>query len=234
MSFAVGEIISMKGGGWDSLHTSLVLDQSIDTETVAVSEDGVADVTLEVREAKELETKDANSKPVEGAKGATGTYRVDSTGVVQNLVLVPPPDSTFKASDLDALKSLLRLNIFPVPTEAIGIGAKSTVTQVVNEHQLQMNEQMAIELVKRTGSQLVLRVEIEGRGSRDTIVGDQHQTLGLDSHTKLLAKLSPTKLVPRSLELENQTVQTVKPEGVDDPKEQLRITIDRTVEMRSK
>jgi hypothetical protein len=234
LKMTMAQVIQMKGGGWDNRYVPIGIAQTIDFENKAVSPDGIAEVAFQIREVAELKTKDANSPPIEGAKGATGTYKVDSTGVIQDLMLVAAPDSIYKGSDLDVLKGLLRLTALPVPSEPIGVGAKWTVTQVVYEHETSMNEQMAIELVKRTHSGVVLRVEIKGSGSRESAAGGQQQTISLDTKTQGLVKLSPTKVVPRSSKLEHQTLQTVKVAGVDDPAGQLNVTIDRQVTMQSK
>jgi hypothetical protein len=227
------QVLQMKGGGWDNRYVPTGIAQTIDVATQAVSANGTAEVAFHIREVAELETADANSAPIEGAKGWTGTYRVDSTGVIRNLVLEPSPNAERTAEQLDALKGLIRLTVFPVPAEAIGVGAKWTVAQIVHEYETRMSEHMTIELLELDGSHIVLRVEVKGRGSKQSDLGGKPQTISLDTNNRVLAKLSSTKLVPRSSELKNHTIQTVKVAGVDGPLGRLDVTIDRTVKMQS-
>lgn len=234
LEMTIAQTIEMKGGGWDHHYVPISIAQTIEFSNKAVSTDGTTKVGLTVREVEALETKDANSPAIEGGKGATGTYEVDSTGIIKDLVLVGAPDSIYKGSDLDMLKGLLRLTIIPVPSEAIGVGAKWTVTQSVYEHQTVIDEQLSIELVERTASEITLRVKIEGSGSRQPDVGGRQQKISLDTDTAGRIKLRLTALVPRSSELEQRTLQLVQAEGVDDAKEELKVTIDRRVTTQSK
>ncbi len=229
------QTIDMKGGGWDHVYVPVGIAQTIDFATTAVSTDGIADVALTIREVEELDTKGANSPAIEGGKGATATYKVDSMGVIQDLVLVGAPDSIYKATDLDVLRGLIRMTVVPFPAEAIGVGAKWTVTQGVYEFQTALTEQMAIELIDVGGPNMTLRVEIKGSGSRHVVIQEgNEQTISLDTDTKLLVKVSLKKLVPRSSKLEHKTAQTVTVIGADDPDGQLKVNIDRKVTMRSK
>ena len=227
------QVHQMRGGPWDDRFVPTGIVQTIDFATNAVSADGSAEVAFHIREVAELETPDANSPSLLGAEGWTGTYKIDSTGVIQDLVLVPSPGSKYTPPQMAALNGAIRWTVFPIPTAAIGVGAKWTVTQVVHEDRIPMNLRMAIELVDLTGSDMLLRVEIKGSGTRKDSTGDKEQTISMDVDVRHLVKVSSTKLVPRSSEFENHTIQTVKVAGVDGPMGQLDVIIDRTVKMQS-
>jgi hypothetical protein len=227
------QVLEMRGGGWDDRFLPVGIARTVDFVTNAVSAEGTAEVAFHIRETAEIETPDANSPAIEGAKGATGTYNMDSTGVIRDFVLVPAPDSKFAAHQLDTLKALLRMTVFPVPTEAVGVGAKWTVTQVVHEQKMAIKEQMSIELLKHAGSRIAVRAHVKGSGSRQSDISGNPQTITINTDTKVLAKMSSTKVVSRSSELESQTIQTV--ETADgDASTNLKMTIDRTVGMQSK
>jgi len=237
MSFEVGETITMKGGSgtWDTLFTPLVLLQSIDVETVAVSKDGVADVTLEVRDAKELEGSVAkpNTKQM-NPTGVTGRYKINTEGVVTELTLDPPPKSLkVQKSFLDSLRSKLRSIAPPFPKEPVGIGAKWTVAAEVNEFLAHMQEQVTVELVERTDSEIVLRFEIKSTGAiHHDFTPPQDVTVDIKAHGE--ATLDPSKVVPSSSELAQQIVQTATIEGADAPDAPTVQTLTYTVKVQSK
>ena len=233
MVLTTTQAFEMKGGGWDGRKVPTGIAQTIDFTTKVVSADGTAEVIFHVREAVELETPDANSAAMLNAKDWTGTYKVDSKGVIQDLLLVPSADTIYKPIQMPALNNALRWSVFPVPDEPIGVGAKWTVTQVVHEEEIPMTVRTAIELVELDGSDMVLRVEIKGGGAKHLNVGGQQQTISMESYVHDLAKLSLTKLVPRSSEYENHTVQTVNVAGVQGPMGRLDVIIDRKVMVKS-
>ena len=84
MAFEVGQTASMKGSGWDRDVRMLALLESIGIETVTVSHDRMAAVTLEVREVKELPNtaENANSRQMD-TTGVTGSYRINTEGVIR-------------------------------------------------------------------------------------------------------------------------------------------------------
>lgn len=225
---SINQVFEMKGGGWDHRSVPTPIAQTIDFTTKRVSADGNAEVDLFIREVTELESPEADSPAIIGGKSATGTYKVDSTAVIQDLVLVPSAESKYK--QLGVLESLLRLTLFPVPKEPIGAGAKWTVERDISQFGHQAIERMMIEALEVTDSGAVLRVEIKVHGGKP---GGPKQTVTLDTDTEVLAKLSSAKLVPLSVELENHTVETVKTAGVDGPMGQLTARTDRTVTMQS-
>jgi hypothetical protein len=234
MSFAVGETVRMKGGGWDHLNTSLVLDQSIDIETVAVSEDGVANVTLEVREAKELEksVRKPNTKQM-NTTGVTGSYKINTEGVITELTLDPPPHSRTVAKPfLDSMRSKLRWMAPPFPKEPVGVGAKWTVAAEVNEFVTRMKEEVTVELVKRTGSEIVLSFEVKSTGVKHHD-WTPPQDVAVDVETRGQAKLNPNKVLPRSSKLAQQIVQAATILGPDAP-EAATQTLTYEVKIRSK
>jgi hypothetical protein len=89
------QVHQMRGGSWDDRFVPTGIVQTIDFVTNAVSAEGIAEVAFHIRDVAELETPDANSPSLLGAEGWTGTYKVDSTGVIQDLVLVPSPGSKY-------------------------------------------------------------------------------------------------------------------------------------------
>jgi len=224
----IKQTFSMRGGGWDNQSVPTGIAQTIDFTTNSVSPDGSAEVALLIREVAEVQTPDADSAAIIGGKDATGTYKVSSAGVIQDLKLVASPDAKYKA--LDVIESLLRLTLLPVPEEPIGVGAKWTVTQTLNQFGTPANEVMTVELVELHDSELVVRVGIQSKGSRPAAA---EKTVSLATDTQILAKLRRNKLLPVSSELENQTVEVVKAAGVDGPMGKLTVRTRRTVTMRS-
>ena len=224
----IKQTFSMRGGGWDNQSVPTGIAQTIDFTTNSVSPDGSAEVALLIREVAEVQTPDADSAAIIGGKDATGTYKVSSAGVIQDLKLVASPDAKYKA--LDVIESLLRLTLLPVPEEPIGVGAKWTVTQTLNQFGTPANEVMTVELVELHDSELVVRVAIQSKGSRPAAA---EKTVSLATDTQILAKLRRNKLLPVSSELENQTVEVVKAAGVDGPMGKLTVRTHRIVKMRS-
>jgi hypothetical protein len=234
LNMTTAQVLDMRGGGWDDRFIPIGIAQTIDLTTQAVSAEGTAEVALHIRDVTPIETPDASSPAIEGAKDWTGTYKVDPTGVIQEFLFVPAPGSKLKAASLDALKYLLRWTFFPVPAEPIGVGAKWTVDQVVHEHQMAITEQMSIELVERAGSNIVLRVEIKESGSRRSDITGTPQEITINTDAQVLAKLSRTKLAPRSSALDVLMIQTVETTAEDGSPTKLKMTIDRTIKMQSK
>ena len=110
---SINQVFEMKGGGWDHRSVPTPIAQTIDFTTKSVSADGTAEVDLFIREVTELDSQEADSPAIIGGKAATGTYKVDSTAVIQDLVLVPSAESKYK--QLAVLESLLRLTLFQSP-----------------------------------------------------------------------------------------------------------------------
>jgi len=212
--------------------------QTIDFVIQDVSADGLAEVTFEVRDDAILNTPNVTpGLHITGAKGATGTYRVDSTGVIHDFAFTPPPDANPRA-DLEYVENLLRLMVFPVPDQPIGVRAKWTVTRDVERRGIPMKEQVTLELLKLAGSQITLAFELKSNGSRQTKVGkpsaEALRTEETSWDAKGRTKSSLTKLVPRLSTLENVLVlesKLTKPEGQT---EQVDMIVERRIEMRRK
>jgi len=228
------ETIEMKGAGWDSLYHPRAIVQRIGVETKTVSPEGVAEVALEVREAKEIEASvEAPNARMMNATGVSGTYTIDARGLVSDLRLIPPAAGKVRAAHLDAMRSRLRWMAPPFPEEPIGVGAKWSVTGVANEYQAQMNEEMSVELLGRTASEIVLRFEIKSSGTVRHDFEVQPQTISYQIETRGEAKLDPSKLVPRSSTLESTMVQAVTLIGVEEPPEgSLKVTTVHTAHFK--
>jgi hypothetical protein len=229
LNTTINQVFEMKGSGVDTQSAPAGIKQTIEFTTKGVSATGTADVEVLIREVEELGTSESDSPAIIGGKGATGTYKVDSTGAIQSLELEAAPDAKYKT--LDVIKNLLRRTLFPFPKEPIGAGAKWTVTQALDQFGTPANEVTNAELLELDESELVVRLEIKGTGSRPGAPG---QTVTLEMDTQILARLSPSKLVPLSSELESQTVETVKAAGVDGEMGELTVRTNRTVKMQGK
>jgi len=235
MSFGVGETITMKGGGWDTLHTPLVLVQSIDLETVAVSKDGVADVTLKVRGAKELEgsVEKPNTKQMDPT-GVTGSFKINTEGVITELNLEPPPNNRKVLKPfLDSMRSKLRWMAPPFPKEPVGVGAKWTVAAEVNEFMTLMKQEVTVELVERAGSEIVVSFEVKSTGNKHHAFANQPQDIAINVETSGQAKLDPNKVAPRSSKLAQEIIQAATLVGADAP-EGATQTLTYEVKVRSK
>lgn len=235
MSLEVGEVIAMKGGGWDMLRTPLALDQTIDLETVAVSKDGVAEVTLTVREAKEVEgSVEAPNTRQMNPTGVTGRFKIDAQGVMTELALDPPPNNPkIQKPFLDSMRSKLRWMAPPFPKEPVGVGAKWTVTTEVNEFLTRLQEKATVELVERTGSEIVLRFEVESTGTRHHDFTPP-QDITVDVQVDGQAEVDPSKVVPSSSKLNQQVVQNATILGPDAPDEPTVQTLSYEVKVLRK
>ncbi|MGB5810231.1 MAG: hypothetical protein WBG86_06855 [Polyangiales bacterium] len=236
MSFAVGETVSMKGGGWKILHTSLVMAQTIDLETVAVSKDGVADVKLEVRGAKEVpdSVPEPTTKQMDPT-GVTGSYKINTEGVITEVDLNPPPKSLTVAKPfLTTMRTKLRWMAPPFPKEPVGIGAKWTVTVEVNEYLTRIKEEATVELVERTDSEIVLKFEVEGGGTIHHAFEKQPQDVVVEAEGSGQATLNPKNVVPSSSKLAQKLVQTATLVGADVPDGPTVQTLTYDVKIRSK
>ena len=232
MTLEVGEVITMKGGGWDALSTPLALRQTIEIETASVSDDGTAEVTLRVVGAEEVEgtSEKPNTKQM-NPTGVTGRYQIDARGVMTGLDLEPPPNNLSVAKPfLDSMRSKLRAMAPPFPEEPVGVGAKWTVRSEVNEFITHLSEEVTVELVKATGSELVLRFEVSSKGTRHHDFTPP-QDIAVDVQSSGKATLQLDALVPASSELSQQIVQTATIEGVD---EKVVQTLKHTVKIRAK
>jgi len=233
MSLEAGERIRMKGGGWNVEHITLALLQTIDVETKAVSKNGVADVTLTIVDAKEVEgsvekptTKQMNPT------GVTGSYKINTLGVVTDLNLVPPPDNPkVQKTFLDSARNKLRWMAPPFPNEPVGVGANWKVVTEVNEFLTRMTEEATVELVERTDSGIVLRFEVKSTGVKEHDFTPP-QTITIDLETGGRAKIAPAKVVPRSSSLEQKNVQTASIEGM--PEKGVIQTLELTTAIESK
>lgn len=235
MSFRVDETITMKGPEWDTRSTPLARVQTIDIEIASVSDDGVAEVTLRVRETEEVagSVKEPNTKQMD-TSGVTGRYKINTEGVMTELGLEPPPnDFRVQKSFLGSMRSKLRMMAPAFPKEPVGVGAKWTVTTEVNEFLTRLHEEVTVELVKRTDSEIVLRFEVKSAGSRHHDFKPP-QDVTVDVETRGRAKLRLNELVPRSSKLEQQIVQTATLLGPDAPDEPVIQTLTHTVKIRAK
>ena len=226
------ESVFMKGGGLDTQHLPLGIAQTIDVETRAVSPDGVAEVAFEVRAVDVVETSVASpGAQLMDTTGVTGTYNVNSLGVVSNLELRPAPGAR-RPEYIGALRSELRWMAPPFPEEAIGVGAKWTVSGVINERRTQMNERAEVELVEVTESGVVLRFDVESAGTREPQSSRGPQTTGLDVSVHGQASLDPNRLAPSVSTLDMKMVQRVMVVGADKPAVPLDVTSDRKISVR--
>ena len=210
--------------------------QTIELGIDDMSAAGLAQVAFEVTNDQVLDASDAtDALYVTGAKGTKGGFRVSSKGVISDFALTVPPEAP-EGADLEYVENLLRLIVFPLPDEPIGVGAKWTVTRVVERRGMPTNEQVALELVELAGSEMGLKFKLESHGSKQETVGKaQHEALrtqDLRWDASGRTKISLTNLVPRSLTLENDVVlksQLARPTGAV---EHLDMSVDRRVEIR--
>lgn len=217
-------------------HVLPSLVQTVELAIEDVSSDGLARVAFQVTNDRVLETPNVTgSLSVTGAKGTTGSFRVDSKGVVSECELAVP-EVLPPGADLEYVQNLLRLMVFPVPDEPIGAGAKWSVARVVERRGIPMNEQVTLELVELAGSEVTLTFELESQGSRQTTIGAaENEAIKTEDFTWEAdgrTTTSLTRLVPRSLTLGNQLVlntQVARPSGAI---EHLDMNVDRRVEIR--
>jgi len=220
MSLEVGETITMKGGGWDHAYFTLPMLQTIDIETKGVA-DGVAEVSLNVREAKELEgDRKTRITHQMNPTGVTGSYKVSARGIVTELNLDPPPDNRkVQKVFLDSMRGKVRWMAPPFPKEPVGVGAKWTVASEVNEFLTRMKEEVTVELVERTDSEIVLSFEVTGEGLKKHPNFKPPQEVAIDGQIRGRATIRQDQVVPRSSKLEQKVVQTQRPTSADKPSE---------------
>jgi hypothetical protein len=240
----ITETIKMKGGGWDSDYQPIPTVQTTAVETKAVSADGTAEVALEVlkdEEVKEGTTEDTHMMDI---TGVTGTFMIDSAGEIAEIdFIVPSPPlvaqvgkrRTPRKQFLGMVSTSLRLMWPPLPEEPIGVGAKWTVTRVVPESRTLMREVMTVELVERTESEAVLRFEFESTGNRHHDFRENSQDVAITAEGKGQVTFARNELVPRSADLEHQSLSIVTIVGAEEkPDGTLHQTVGRTVKVRRK
>lgn len=231
MTLEVGEVITMKGGGWDALSRPLALRQTIELETASVSKDGTAEVTLRVVGAEEVEgtSEKPNTKQM-NPTGVTGRYQIDARGVMTELSLEPTPNNpSVQKPFLDSMRSKLRSMAPAFPEEPVGVGAKWTVSSEVNEFITHLSEEVTVELIKSTGSEVVLRFTVASKGDRHHDFKPP-QDITVEVKTSGEAKLDLGKVAPVSSDLKQEVVQTATIEGVE---EKVVQKLDHTVKVRS-
>lgn len=198
--------------------------------------DGPAQVTFEVTKDRVLDTSDANADLwVTPATGTKGSFQVDSLGVLSDFELIAS-SALPEGVDLEYVENLLRLIVFPVPDEPVGIGAEWDVSRAVERRGILTNEQVHIELEELSGSEVTVNFRLESHGSRQETIGTgQHEAVrtqnlrwGAEGRTKVRL----TSLAPILLKLENDVAlasQVARPTGAV---EKLDMRVDRRVEMR--
>ena len=228
--------VEMKGGGLNNEYHPSGVTLTIRAEIKAVAEDGTADVAVEVMKMKK-DDPDSDRREAQpmNSTGATGTYKINSQGVITDFVMSPPPGSTLQFVHFDGLKGQLRWMAPPFPEEAIGVGAKWTVDRIGYEHMSQMSEHIEVELVERTANKVALKFEVTSSGSRHHDFPENPQSIATTIDVKGRSEVNPNKLVPRSAKQETLLVQAVTLDNQEPPPEGfLKMTIDHTVKVKRK
>jgi len=227
--------IEMKGGSLDQRYAPSGVIQTIALETEAVSADGTAEVALRVQKSEKMveEEDPSEARPID-ATGLIGSYRIDPQGVISGLTLTPPPSSRKSPQAFDAMKNQFRWAAPPFPEEPIGVGAKWTVTQVVDDFHTQMEERIEVELVQRTDSNVVLKFDIKGTGSRIEKFPKSTHSVRVAIDVRGQTELDPSSLFPLSSTQEVKHVSMVTITEPEPPREGTTIAIESAIDFKTK
>jgi hypothetical protein len=112
----------------------------------------VAKVTAKPSKEVQPAQAEAGKKAAASLEGATGSFSIDSRGMVEELTIDAPSDASLLAGDMiDQIKQAIRLSSLPLPEEPVGEGAKWTVTQVVEQRTAKIAQSSTFELVNVEG-----------------------------------------------------------------------------------
>jgi len=220
---------------------------TITVEVKEVTADGTAQVEFTVVNVGIAETSTvppqrlpAMRRSLERAlKGKTGTYSVDSRGIVSTVELDPKPVRDEGVEQL--LGRLLYWTSVAVPEEEVGQGAKWTVQRVVEEGRFRIEEVSTVELRKLEGSRLDIALTIERTAPEQPIpvgpgvpAGSSSKLLRLQYEGIGAARWDLTKLVPRSFKVESTQEQAFVAPDPDGNPETLEVREDRVQIMTRK
>lgn len=211
--------------------------QTIHLDVGAVSDFGVAGVDFEVREERTIEASDVPRAQlhITATKGAKGSYKVDSAGVISDFRLTPPPELP-SGENVEHVEDLLRMTVFPLPAQPVGIGARWTVARTAKRRGMSMNEQVTLELVELADSDIAIRFELESSGTTETDIGSpQAAAVKKETHSWNAVGRTQSTLVspsPRSTKMLNVVGYTSQVERPDRELEEFNVTIERKVEMK--
>lgn len=155
--------LPMMGSQTVRAPTSLI---DMEIEVLDVEDDGdihyrftIKDVSIAEREGAMPGMGDAMLQALRPMIGTTGDVRVDDSGWTQDARLTPS-----EAADpalIDNMQRSMRNASAPLPGEAVGVGARWTLTQQIEEQGLTVQQVATYELVEMNGPALVLKTTIQ-------------------------------------------------------------------------
>jgi hypothetical protein len=222
---------SIRGGGESPAPEAFDIPEvifEVAVETREVTLNGTAQVEFEVLSAGAPEAPiryspqvvKALRESVGRAKGTTGTYSIDSRGVVGDVQLVP--ESVRDDGVETVLRRLLAWTTMPLPEEAVGRDGKWIITREIERGGTRVSEVSRVKLAKIEGSRIDLDVKIDGASPeqglskgpgvspRGSATGPRLELEGIQRFEGDL-----TKLVPQSSRIESTTKTTVLVRGSD-------------------
>ena len=212
--------------------------QRLELSVVSVSDDGLAEVSYEALSDEIIKTpKVSPGVHITPAKGVRGTYKVDARGVVSEFSL-SLPEGLNQDADLEYVENLLRLTVLPVPSEAVGVGAKWSVTREGERRGIPMKERLSVELIRAEGARVELAFELQSEGSRESEVAPRGKLLGVrfeeyswNATGRLKTNLSA--VVPKRADVDNELVLSSRFESPGNAPDQLDMKVSRELEMRA-
>jgi len=168
------------------------------------------------------------SKVVEGArarfeeaantvKGSTGSYSLDSRGIVRDIKIELPSDASLNAHRMaQSIQWSLSQMLVPFPEEPVGQGAKWTAAGVVEiGGGIRVRQLSKVELVKLEGSLVEIKVEVGQNRETSvfdlpTMPGKKAQLVKLDSKGSSQATWHLAEIVPRSASVESAEYKLVR------------------------
>jgi hypothetical protein len=105
-----------------------------------------------------------------GISGLTGTGGISARGVFKKMEMKYPADATPQLRQtVDQMKEGMSSASIPFPEEAIGVGAKWEVKQVLKSQGMTINQTATYELVSIEGGQVVIKSAIEQTAANQKI-----------------------------------------------------------------
>lgn len=211
--------VEMSAGVRSAPETSApTLEFEVSLDAVEVSPDGPAKVAFRLVDGK-VDPKSSHEvlvsqqiKALEALEGLAGTYSVHANGAIDEFAFDAAVNP--RGAELaDDLKRILRMTTIPVPDEKVGVGAKWTVEQVVEQGGVRLRERRLYEISELDGSRLGLTVSVQtqappqevripGAGSRRN-----YQLLGYNAEGSERLQIDLAQLAPKSRDSKVTTTQ---------------------------
>jgi len=210
-------------------------------QTREVSPDGTAEMKFEVTDAKVLEGSGAPTqmvtqlrRSVMSTKRSTGVYTVGASGAVQGVEIDKSKVEPGNLQAVDNVEQLVYWTTVPVPTEPIGLGAKWTVSRVIEEGGIRMKQLASYELTKIEGSSFHVDLEVRKTAPTQTVTApgaaenESYELTHFDSTGKGTVEADLGKVVPVSSKLDSVVEMAMNTPGPQGRARTLKVVMETT------